>query len=72
MRLGTCLYHNEQYVFIEQAGEYYLPALSAENIGDQWRSLQTLIAHPQRESMLSALELTQNMRAEGVTPYAPT
>jgi 2-keto-4-pentenoate hydratase/2-oxohepta-3-ene-1,7-dioic acid hydratase in catechol pathway len=71
MRLGTCLHHSEQYVFIERAGHYYLPALAAENTGDEWRSLQTLIAHPQRDSLLSALELSADMQVDDITLLAP-
>jgi len=71
MRLGTCLHHNEQYVFIEREGHYYLPALAAENTGDEWRSLQTLIAHPQRDSLLSALELSADMQVDDITLLAP-
>lgn len=71
MRLGTCLHHNEQYVFIEREGHYYLPALVAENTGDEWRSLQTLIAHPQRDSLLSALELSADMQVDDIDLLAP-
>ena len=43
MRLGTCRYQNQNYVFIEQDDQLILPALDPAFAQASWQDLQTLL-----------------------------
>lgn len=52
MRLGSCLHQGQVCVFIESDGDYYLPSL-ADDSSVSWKDMQTLIADPKRDDLLS-------------------
>ncbi|WP_298610609.1 fumarylacetoacetate hydrolase family protein [uncultured Thiothrix sp.] len=72
MRLGTCRYQNQNYVFIEQDDHFILPALDATFAQAGWQDLQRLIE--QNTDFNATLnQVTANMRvaAKDVQWLAP-
>ncbi|WP_020395254.1 fumarylacetoacetate hydrolase family protein [Thiolinea disciformis] len=72
MRLGTCRYQNQPYVFIEQDDHLILPALEPAFAQAGWHDLQSLIEH--KADFNAALsQATTNMRvaAKDVQWLAP-
>lgn len=72
MRLGTCRYQNQNYVFIEQDDHFILPALDATFANAGWQDLQRLIE--QNTDFNTVLnQVTANMRvaAKDVQWLAP-
>ena len=63
MRLGSCLYQDQVYVFIESNGDYYLPSL-VDPESASWRDMQTLIADPMRDDLLSQFEANDQCKAD--------
>lgn len=72
MRLGTCLYQNQNYVFIEQDDHLILPALEPAFAQAGWQDLQSLIEHNTNfKAVLSQITTKMRVAAQEVQWLAP-
>lgn len=72
MRLGTCRYQNQNYVFIEQDDHLILPALEPAFAQTGWQDLQSLIEHNTNfKAVLSQITTKMRVAAQDVQWLAP-
>lgn len=72
MRLGTCRYQHQNYVFIEQADHLILPALEPTFAQAGWHDLQTLLDQATDfQAILSQISPAMQVPAHAVEWLAP-
>lgn len=72
MRIGTCRYQQQNYVFIEQNDHLLLPALEPSLAQAGWHDLQTLLEQPtQFQAVLEQTTPAMRVNADEVTWLAP-
>lgn len=72
MRLGTCRYQNQNYVFIEQDDHLILPALEPAFAQTGWQDLQSLIEHNTNfNAVLNQVTTKMRVAAQEVQWLAP-
>jgi 2-keto-4-pentenoate hydratase/2-oxohepta-3-ene-1,7-dioic acid hydratase in catechol pathway len=63
MRLGSCQYQGQVFIFIESDGDYYLPSL-VDKESASWKDMQTLIADPKRDELLNQFVIDSQCKVE--------
>lgn len=72
MRLGTCRYQNQNYVFIEQDDQLILPALDPAFAQAGWQDLQNLLQqHTDFQAVLNQASARMKVAAKEVQWLAP-
>ncbi|MFZ1386479.1 MAG: fumarylacetoacetate hydrolase family protein [Thiolinea sp.] len=72
MRLGTCRYQNQNYVFIEQADHLILPALDPDFAQAGWQDLQSLLEqHTDFQVVLNQTSARMKVATKEVQWLAP-
>ncbi|HPY42626.1 MAG TPA: fumarylacetoacetate hydrolase family protein, partial [Thiolinea sp.] len=72
MRLGTCRYQNQNYVFIEQADHLILPALDPAFVQAGWQDLQSLLEqNTDFQAVLNQASARMKVAAKEVQWLAP-
>ncbi|PID48851.1 MAG: 5-carboxymethyl-2-hydroxymuconate isomerase [Proteobacteria bacterium] len=72
MKLGSCFYHNQTYVFIDQGNHYVLPALDPNFDQIIWHDMQRLIEQaPNLAKALQSITPIMQVKPQAVTLLAP-